>query len=532
MRSVMKHQFSRVPSVAVPRSQFDRSHGVKTTFDAGYVIPIFVDEALPGDTLNCHLTGFARLSTPIFPIMDNMFMDTHFFSVPIRQIWENWTKFCGEQIDPGDSIDYTVPVMTAPGGAGYAEDSLHDYLGFPTKVSNGYTHSSLWHRAYNKIWNEWFRAQDIQDSLVVDIDDGPDTYTDYDVPARRNKRHDYFTSCLPWPQKGDAVEFSIGSSAPLSPAQPDVDPNGAPLFNVGGETLGLASVATQNAVDWDSTPTYTDGSVTWSAPRLQLESGVTVDLSSATAVTVNELRQAVQVQRILEKDARGGTRYPEILLNHFGVRDPQHAVLQRSEYLGGGTSYVNISPIAQTSESSTTPQGNLAAMGTAVLKGHGFVKSFTEHCVLIGVISVRADLTYQQGLQRMFSRSTRYDFYWPSLAHIGEQAVLTKELYLDGGTHDDDVFGYQERWAEYRYKPSMITGRFRSNCTTPLDTWHLSQEFSTTPTLNNTFIIEDPPLDRCVAVPSEPHFIFDGYFNYKCARPMPVYSVPGLTDHF
>lgn len=530
VNSVMKHDFSKVPSANIPRSQFNRSCGLKTTFDAGYLVPVFLDEALPGDTFNLKMTAFSRLATPIHPFMDNLFMDSFFFAVPIRLIWDNWQKFNGEQTDPGDSTDFLVPTMTSPVG-GYSTGSLSDYFGIPISKA-GLVHSSLWHRAYNLIWNEWFRDENLQDSVVVDKDDGPDTPTDY-VLLRRGKRHDYFTSCLPWPQKGDAVELPIGASAP-------VYGDGKALGLTDGTTSYGLAVNTTTARVYTTNYNQNVGSAAAGASAGNVAvgvvtsgvSGLYADLSSATAATVNQLREAFQIQKLYERDARGGTRYTEILRSHFGVVSPD-ARLQRPEYLGGGSSPVNVNPIAQTSSTdATTPQGNLAAMGTCSLMNHGFTKSFVEHCVIIGLVSVRADLNYQQGLNRMFSRSTRWDFYWPALSHIGEQAVLNKEIFAQATSADNDVFGYQERFAEYRYKPSQITGLFRSDAASTLDSWHLAQDFAALPSLNATFIQEDPPIDRVIAVSSQPHFLFDSYFDLKCARPMPVYSVPGLIDHF
>ena len=531
MRSVMTHSFSQVPQAEIQRSTFNRDHGYKTTFDAGYLIPVYVDEALPGDTINLRMSGFGRLATPIAPIMDNMFIDSFFFAVPMRLLWDNWQKFNGEQRNPGDSTDYLVPQMVSPAG-GYANSSLHDYLGLPTGVA-GLAHSSMWHRAYNLIWNEWFRDQNLQNSVPNPVGDGPDTVTDF-VLLRRGKRHDYFTSALPWPQKGPAVSLPLGTSANVL-TSPTRLVNGvrdaAEWSQINGNHLPSAA----NLAVTANTGLTISSTFSGTAAAGMYPANLYADLTTATAATINQLRQAFQIQRLYERDARGGTRYTEILKAHFGVTSPD-ARLQRPEYLGGGSSAVNVNPVAQTSATDAqSPQGNLAAVGTVGAHGHGFVKSFTEHCVLIGMVAARADLNYQQGLDRMFSRRTRWDFFWPALAHLGEQAILNKEIYAQGSanpTADATVFGYQERYAEYRYKNSKITGQFRSNFAQTLDVWHLAQNFASLPVLNSTFIQDDPPVDRVIAVPSYPHFLWDSFFKVKHTRPMPIYSVPGLIDHF
>lgn len=532
-----QHSFAQIPKAEIQRSTFDRSCGTKTTFSAGELVPVFIDEALPGDTMSMHMTTFARITTLLFPIMDNVYLDVFFFSVPNRLVWDNWEKFNGAQDNPGDSTDFLVPQLTSHHTVGFPEGGLSDHFAMPTMVTS-LTVNSLFHRAYNLIWNEWFRDENLQDSVVVDKDDGPDTESDYQALLTRGKRHDYFTSCLPWPQKGDAVELPLGTSATLLLDSPQVMSSvgtGAPVFNVSSDVLRLSGTFNSTDARWDANKASVGiQDATWNDPQLGTDVGGAtgvVDLSTATASTINALRQAFQIQRLLERDARGGTRYTEILKAHFGVTSPDGR-LQRPEYLGGGTTPLLLTPVAATNQTNNVDLGDLASYGIASGSHVGFTKSFTEHCLIIGMVSARADLNYQQGLDRMHSRQTRYDYYWPALSHIGEQAVLNKEIYADGSATDELTFGYQERYAEYRYKPSTVTGRMRSNYPQTLDAWHLAQDFSSLPVLDNTFIQENPPMDRIRVQLLEPDFIFDAYFKYKSTRPMPTYSVPGLIDHF
>lgn len=524
--SHMSHDFSRVPKAEIPRSSFPLEYDRKQTFDADYLVPFYVDEALPGDTFNLNATIAARILSPLHtPIMDNLHLDTFYFAVPNRLVWENWAKFCGEQTDPDDSTDYLTPQIVAPAATGWPNSTLSDYFGLPPAVV-GSSVCSFWHRAYNLIWNTWFRDENLQDSVVVDIDDGPDTNADY-VLLKRGKRHDYFTSALPWPQKGPGVEIPLTGSAPVTGLGKFTQVYDAGPRNY-YETGGTAQVA---YADYGQFATHE-----YAVEEDPLNPGfpnVYADMSAVSAATINSLRQAFAIQKIYERDARGGTRLTEIIKAHFGVTSPD-ARLQRPEFLGGKTTPINIHQVEQTGESGTTPQGNLAAYGTVVAGRDGFTKSFVEHSIIIGLVMVRADLTYQQGIPRMFSRRSRFDFYWPALATIGEQAVLNQEIYAvaEPNVQNQAVFGYQERWAEYRYKASEIAGRLRSTFATPLDTWHVAQEFGALPVLGDTFIKETVPMDRIIAVTDEPDFIMDAYVRGVRVRPMPVYSVPGNVDRF
>ena len=530
---VSTDHFSMVPRSDIPRSKFRTQHALKTTFDSGYLVPIFVDEVLPGDVHQGNVTIFARLWTLLFPIMDNVEISTFFFFVPNRLVWVNWEKFCGEQVNPADSIAYTIPQANSAVG-GWAVSSIGDYFGLPTVGGYGgavaLSCNALPLRGYILIWQEWFRDENIQNSIVnFPLGDGPDVAGTYTL-LRRNKKHDYFTSALPWPLKG-GVEVPM----PLAGTAPVVKTGSlGPVFTKGAGplptfTLQAASVGTPTAtVQGGTSAAFVVGDVlTWATTNLQ------ADLSSATGATINALRLAITTQQFLERDARGGTRYTETLRSHFGVT-PQDSRLQRPEYIGGGVSPVVVHSIPQTSATGltggATPIGSLGA--ASVVNGqHRFSYHAQEHGYIIGVAHVGADLTYQQGLPKMWSRQTRYDFYWPAFANLGEQAILNKEIYAKGDANDNLTFGYQERWAEYRHFPSRITGLFRSTSALTIDPWHLAQNFTVLPTLNATFIQDTPPLSRALAASAVAgaQVLFDSFWTLDRTRAMPQYSVPGLT---
>lgn len=561
MVKIRNHVFSQVPKANIPRSKFPSDHEVKTTFDSGYLVPILVYEVLPADSINCRVSLFARLATLISPIMDNLFMDTFFFFVPERLVFGHFQNMLGEQDNPDDSTDYLFPTIKAPEN-GFAVGSLADYFGIPTGVGGLEVRAEPF-RCYNLIFNEWFRDQNLQDSVPFTKADSGDDADDYAL-LRRCKTHDYFSSCLPWPQKGPGVDLPLGGIAPIVPKANTNTLLGGDIFlnypkvlfqtSTGGvvtnHNADLGVSINQGANfgnllynDADPTPTQTvddyggkdlrqlNGSMYINKQNAEIN--LVADLSQAGAVTINAMREAFQVQRWYEALARGGSRYTEVLLNFFGVQSPD-ARLQRPEYLGGGSSIIQVNVVPQTSASdAVTPQANLSAYAVGVNhKGDGFTKSFVEHGWIIGLVNVRAKLTFQQGLNRMWSRSTKFDLYWPQFAHLGEQAVLNKEIYAQGTDDDDGVFGYQERYAEYRYYPSLVTGKFRSSYAQSLDSWHLALYYDSLPQLNDEFIQDTPPVDRVVAVQDEPQVLLDAFFKMDCVRAMPLYSVPGLIDHF
>lgn len=574
---VRGHRFSDAPAMYMRRTKFDRSHVYKTTFDSGKLIPVFVDEVLPGDTTRMSVNYFARLATPIKPIMDNIYLDWFFFFVPNRLVWEHWQNFCFEQEDPDDSTDYVIPTISATGNSENTYiGSLWDYFGLPVNTSNNLSDiSALPFRGVYLIYNEWFRDENLQKSVKIQKGDtnevlnsaraseqpswvftsGTDIVPGLACPPR-GKRHDYFTSALPWTQKGPGVSVGLAGTASIVDPSPNA---GYLLHSSDGQLCAVSAYGGDSSSKGGSRIVKGFGSISFGRPGSDDYSGVGgfagnysapitltaqtastylgndsyVDLDSSSIFTINSLRTAFQMQKFYERLARGGSRYTEVLRSFFGVVSPD-ARLQRPEFLGSFTKMVNVNPIAQTSATdSTSPQGNLSAYGVTAAKFHGFTKSFVEHGYIIGFVCARADLTYQQGINKMWLRSTVYDFYWPTFAHLGEQAIELREIYAQGTTDDTTVFGYQERYAEYRYKPSQITGKFRSSVTGGnLDVWHLSQFFNNAPTLNEEFIMENPPIERIIAVPSEPEFLIDIGFRYTTVRPMPMFSTPGLVDHF
>lgn len=513
----------QAPTMRLGRSQFDLSHNHSTTFEVGQLIPYFVAEVVPGDTQTCKLTAFARIFSPLdAPIMDNIEMSIEFFFVPKRLIWSNWQAFLGEHDQAGaQDTEFTIPVLAS--GTTITTGMFGTYFGIPIGLDTTQVEvSALPFRGFRLIYNEWYRDQNLIDEVSINLGNGPDSTAQSGVALggsalRSAKKHDYFTSALPYLQKGDPSSVLLSGTLPVTADT-----------TRGSEAVGVYSTpATAGYYRLDTSSLA--GQVAVGTTSDAAEDSLYVDLGDAAGFTINALREAAAIQRLLERDARAGTRYTEIVRSHFGVDVPDYRV-QRPEYLGGGRGYINITPVAQTStEGATENVGTLYGVGTGTLRA-SWAKSFVEHGYVYGILRARGELSYSQGLDRMWSRSTKYDFLWPELAHLGEQAILNKELFVSNSPATDDaVFGYQERYAEYRFKKSLVTGKFAPDATGSLSYWHLSEDFASLPSLNQTFIEDQTPMSRVQAVTTEPDFIIDGRFDYKVARALPVRPVPTLA---
>lgn len=546
-----EYNFAQNPQVGVSRSRFQRNSDNKTTFNTGDLIPVYLDEVLPGDTHQVDVACVMRMATPIFPVMDNAFCDFYFFFVPNRLLWEHWKEFMGENKETAwtPKTEYSIPQVTAPKG-GWAEGTLADYLGLPTKV-DGISVSALPGRAYGLIYNEWFRNQNVTQPTLVEVTDATttgkndgsatnDSAITLAKPLKAAKVFDYYTGALPEPQKGEPITLPLSGNAPIE-AYLDKE-----MTKEAGHLKNKLTGDVSFPWGWDSNESAMlrqNGLMEGVANERYLFSNqygtetsevayIGANLSKINATTINQLRQAFQIQKLLEKDARGGTRYREVLREHFGVISPDSR-MQIPEYLGGYRLPINVSQVIQTSSTdNTSPLGNTAALSVTTMNKSMFTKSFTEHGFIMGLAVVRTDQTYQQGIERMWSRTGRYDYYWPVLANIGEQAILNKEIYAQGNAKDNEAFGYQEAWADYRYKPSKVTGLFRSNAQQSLDAWHYAQDYNKLPTLSTEWMEQgETEMKRTLAVQSQPDFIADFYFMNKTTRCMPVYSIPGLIDH-
>lgn len=551
MKSMLEQNFgyAGLPD-NIQRSTFSKPYRYKGTFNADLLIPFFRQDYYPGDEISVQAQMYARLITPIFPIMDDIILETFYFEVPYRLIWSNWKQFFGEVVDPISNpttpADFTCPIMDTTSALG--GDTIFDHLGVPVDQTNILV-NTWFSRAYNLIWNEWFRDQDLQDSATVDIGDGPDDPTDYPL-LKINKYHDYFTSCRPWPQKFDEVQVPIGTQAPVigngkAMGLCDKYSGDSYEYALRGITGDVYNNVTLSGEGFGQTLPYNDTTTAdnphddyvFGLTEVAANSGLIADLSTATAASINELREAFALQRMQELMARTGSRYTEQVFALFRVKSPD-ARQQRPVYLGGSKQYINIHENRPNTTSNTDANGQIDTMNVGgyldVFEKNGFRVSTTEHGIIIGLVAVRGSLSYQQGIPRWMSYQTRDEFYAPPLAHLGEQPVYNREIYADGSANDSEVFGYQERWAERRTNQSVIAGQFRSSHATSLDAWHLAQDYATLPTLSSAFVESDlhDILARVTAVPSQPDVMMDAYFKIKYTTQMPVNSVPGMLDHF
>lgn len=534
-----EQHYSQVPHAEIRRARFKRDFSLLTTMNEGDLVPIYCDEVLPADTFKINLNSLVRMATPLYPVMDNAYMDFYFFFVPARLLWEHFVNLMGQNDKTfwAEATEYTTPVTTAPAG-GWKVGTIADYFGIPTGVE-GLKVNSMPFRAYVKIWNEWFRDENLQqpaqmtmgDETTTGSNDEATSETSYITEAQKGakplkvcKYKDYFTSCLPSPLKAaEPVSIPMNGNAPIRGYEEKE------LKNIVKQRVNPVNLGTVNG----TANIYADENAVFSIgagvnPRAAY---LGADLGEVSATTINELRNAIAVQHIFERDARTGTRYKEILNGAWGVTSPD-ARLDRSEYIGGYRMPININQVIQTSSTDTTsPQGNTAAYSMTTLSREMCTYSATEHGYVIGLAAARVDHSYQQGLSRMWTRSTRFSYYDPMLANLGEQAVLNQEIYAQGNATDTEVFGYQEAWADYRYRTNMVTSEMRSTYAQTLDAWHYADKYSELPKLSSSWIKEGTEnIDRTLAVQSSNshQFICNFYFDQTWTRPMPIYSVPGL----